>query len=319
MSGHDVLITGGRVFDGGGGDGVVADVAIRDGEVTAIGPGLSPGPDTEVIDAAGCWVTPGFIDLHTHYDAEVEVSPSLFESLRHGVTTVITGSCSLSLVVGDPTELADMFCRVEAIPRSVVQPTLQKIKDWDGPAEYLAHLRTRPLGPNVAPMLGHSTIRAEAMTLERALDKKVKPTAEELRRMDALLEEALDCGYLGLSISTLPWDKMDGEEFRSRPMPSVFARWSEYRHLAKMVRARDRVLQAVPNVTTKVNVFLIAGLSLGLLRKTLKTTVISMMDIGADLDGVADSGARRSLRSMIRRCSGPRIPSRALSFLDRRL
>jgi N-acyl-D-aspartate/D-glutamate deacylase len=195
---------------------------------------------------------------------------------------VALGSCSLSLVCGDPVALADMFCRVEAIPRTVVKPLLEKIKDWDGPAEYLAHLEKLPLGPNIACMLGHSTIRAHVMGLDRALSKEVVPTKEELAEMERLLLEAIDCGYLGLSISTLPWDKMDGEEFRSRPMPSVFARWKEYRQLASILRRRRRVLQAVPNLSTKLNVPLFYALSAGLFRPALKTTVISMMDVEAD-------------------------------------
>ncbi len=80
--------------------------------------------------------------------------PSLSESVRHGVTTCVIGSCSLSLSVGDPVNLADMFCRVEAIPRSVVLPLLQERKTWKTPGEYLDHLDTLPLGPNIASWMG---------------------------------------------------------------------------------------------------------------------------------------------------------------------
>ena len=239
------LIKHGLLFDGSGDDGVHADVRIENGHVVEIGE-LTPRDGERVIDADGCWVTPGFVDLHTHYDAEVLAAPELFESLRHGVTTCVMGSCSLGMAVGEPEQLADMFCRVEALPREHVIPILEDKKNWSGPAEYLEHLDDLPLGPNIAMLLGHSTIRAHAMGLERALSKKTVPSASEQAAMDGLLEEALDAGYLGLSISTLPWDKMDGDQFRSRPMPSVFARWSEYRHFAKTLRARDRVLQAVP-------------------------------------------------------------------------
>jgi N-acyl-D-aspartate/D-glutamate deacylase len=279
----DLILENGLLFDGRGAPGRRAHVGIRGGVVSEISEQpLARDAGTRVVDASGCWVTPGFLDIHTHYDAELEVAPALFESVRHGVTTVVLGSCSLSLVCGDPVELADMFCRVEAIPRSVVKPLLERIKDWDSPAEYLAHLDRLPLGPNVACLLGHSTIRAHTMGLERALSKKVVPNRDELARMDRLVEEALDCGYLGLSISTLPWDKMDGEAFRSRPMPSVFARWKEYRHFASILRRRGRVLQAVPNISTKVNVPLFYLLSAGIFRPALKTTLISMMDVEAD-------------------------------------
>lgn len=266
------------MFDGLGSPARELDVLVRDGLVEAL---LAPGTavdEAESIDASGCWVTPGFIDLHTHYDAEVELWPALGESVRHGVTTIFLGSCGLSLAIGRPVDLADMFCRVEGIPRAVVKPLLEQRKDWDGPASYLDHLDAMPLGPNVAALLGHSAIRAATMGLGRSLDLGQRPSRDELARMQALLGEALDVGYLGLSINTLPWDKMDGDEFRSRPTPSVFARWSEYRALAEQLRSRGRVLQGVPNVSTKFNVLLFALLSTGIARRALKTTLIALMD-----------------------------------------
>ena len=110
---------------------------------------IAVGPDVRTIDASGAWVTPGFIDLHTHYDAELELSPSLLESVRHGVTTVVTGSCSLSMAVGEPDDLADMFCRVEGIPRPFVAPLLRARKDWNDPAGYIEHLGGLDLGPKL--------------------------------------------------------------------------------------------------------------------------------------------------------------------------
>ncbi|HVO32159.1 MAG TPA: amidohydrolase family protein [bacterium] len=276
------LLKGGTFFDGRGGDGRRADVLVENEKVTRIAETIDAPPGASVIDATGRWVMPGFIDLHTHYDAEVELLPGLQESVRHGVTSVVMGSCSLSLAIGDPTNLADMFCRVEAIPRSVVLPLLKERKTWNTPTEYLDHLDSLPLGPNVSSFFGHSAMRMHTMGIGRSLEKKVVPTSEELGKMDRLLAEALDVGYLGMSIQTLPWDKMDGEEFRSRPLPSVFARWSEYRHFARALRARDRVLQAVPNVSTKINAILLFLMSTGVFRKRLRTTAISMMDIRAD-------------------------------------
>jgi N-acyl-D-aspartate/D-glutamate deacylase len=101
--------------------------------------------------------------------------------------------------------------------------------------------------------------------------------------MDNIVHEGLDAGYLGLSIMTLKWDKMGGSrEFRSRPLPSTFARWSEVRRLTRQLRDRGRVFQGVPNVSTKVNVILFLLESLGLVRRPLKTTVISLMDVRAN-------------------------------------
>ncbi|MEO6574495.1 MAG: amidohydrolase family protein, partial [Polyangiaceae bacterium] len=280
----DVIISGGLVFDGKGGEGRVCNVGIADGKVVALSEApLSPSEKTRVIDARGQWVTPGFVDLHTHYDAEVEVAPSLVESVRHGVTTVVLGSCSLSLALGTPEDLADQFCRVEAIPYDAVRALLEEKKTWATLGDYFRHLEELPLGPNVASFVGHSGLRTHVMGIERALDEQVTPTEVELAKMDAHLAEGLDEGYLGLSVQTLPWDKIGGSrDIRSRPLPSTYARWSEYRRLARQLRERDRVFQGVPNITTKVNIFLFLMMSVGILRKALKTTVISMMDTRAN-------------------------------------
>ena len=276
----DMLVRGGTVFDGRGGPGVAADVVVRDGVVTELVPDGAPVPSAErTVDASGCWVTPGFVDLHTHYDAEIEVSPGLDESVRHGVTTALVGSCGLSMAVGDPEDLADMFCRVEGIPRAQVLPLLQRVVDWGSPAEYLDHLDTLALGPNLTAMLGHSTIRAHVMGLERSLSDTARPSRDELLGMGRLLRQACEAGYLGLSVNTLPWDKMDGDRFRSRPTPSVFAHWDEYRFLNRVLRRYGAVWQGVPDVSTKINVLAFLWESAGLGRRDpLRTMIITLLD-----------------------------------------
>lgn len=124
---YDVLIKNGRIFDGEGNVSFVGDVAVLNGKIAEISKSIS-GDAKKIYDAKGLWITPGFIDFHTHYDAEVEASPGLKESVMHGVTTITMGSCSLSLCIGSPEDLADMFSRVEAIPREQVLPLLQKKK-----------------------------------------------------------------------------------------------------------------------------------------------------------------------------------------------
>jgi len=299
------LVKGGLVFDGTGAEGRAVDLLVQGGRVAAIGLDLAAPEGAEVVDATGCWVTPGFIDLHTHYDAELELDPALVESVRHGVTTVLVGSCGLSFAVGTPEDLADMFCRVEGVPRAEVLPLLRRIQDWDSPKTYLEHLDRLPLGPNVVSFLGHSAIRAHVMGLGRSLDEHATPTDAEMERMRTMLEEALDAGYLGLSINTLPWDKMDGDRYRSRPTPSVFAKWPEYRRLAEVLRRRDAIFQAVPDISGRLNLLLFWAIASGIGRKPLKTTVISMMDIKAApgthrvIGGLANF-ARRRLRSDVR-------------------
>jgi len=278
---HDppVLIVGGTVFDGSGQrPGLRADVLVRDGIVAQIGLDL-PVPDgATVVDATGRWVTPGFVDLHTHYDAEVEIAPALGESVRHGVTSVLVGSCGLSFAMGTPEDLADQFCRVEAVPYDTVLPLLEKVKDWETPAEYLDHLDALPLGPNVTAMFGHSAVRVAVMGLGRSVDDDVKPTTGELDEMTRHLGDALDAGYLGMSFNTLPWDKLDGDRYRSKSTPSVYAKWKEYRHFAKVLRARGKVMQMVPDLAGRWNIPLIGLISTGVRRRSLKMMVISMVD-----------------------------------------
>lgn len=279
----DFCIENGLFFDGRGGEPQVRHLGIRDGLVVQISEQpIAHDRAQTVIDAKDRWVMPGFVDLHTHYDAEIEVAPSLSESVRHGVTTIFMGSCSLGASLGEPEDIADIFCRVEGIPRPIMLPLLQERKTWESLGEYFEHLDQLPLGPNVASFVGHSNLRMHVMGFDRSVQPSVKPTKAELERMDALLNEGLDLGYLGLSIQTLPWDKLDGDRWPARPLPSYFASWSEYRRLTRILRERDRVFQGVPNISTKVNVILFLLESAGVFRKPLRTTIISLMDIIAD-------------------------------------
>ena len=112
------VLRGAAVFDGLGNPSRALDVLVQDGVVAALlPPGAELGAEIEAIDVRGCWVMPGFIDLHTHYDAEIELWPALGESVRHGVTTIFLGSCGLSMAIGEPDALADMLCATESPPR----------------------------------------------------------------------------------------------------------------------------------------------------------------------------------------------------------
>ena len=275
------LIRNGLFFDGRGSPASTKHILVRDGIVAKVSDQEIRAPEgAQVIDAEGKWVMPGFIDIHTHYDAEVEAIPSLHESLRHGVTTVFMGSCSLSTAVGDSTDIADMFTRVEAIPYEHLLPLMKERKTWDSHSEYAEHLDSLPLGPNVSSFVGYSAVRAKVMGLERALDAKAKPTEEELLEMERIIEDGYDAGFLGLSLNGLYWDKMGGDRFRSKCLPSTYASWKELRRMVRGVRKRGLNLQAIPNISTKYEIFLYAAFSAGLfMRDALKTSIVSIMDI----------------------------------------
>lgn len=273
------LIQNGTIYDGLGGEGYKGNVLVENGKIAKINPTPADYPENiESIDAEGLWVMPGFIDIHTHYDAEIEIAPGLSESVRHGVTTVVMGSCGLSMIMGDPDELCDMFTRVEGLPSAHIKNIIRSKKTWNSPKSYLEHLDTLKLGPNVAMFLGHSTIRAYVMGLGRSLSTGNTPTKKELQEMDQILNDALDCGYMGLSINLLEFDKMDGQEFRSRPTPSVFANWKEYRYLFKTLRKRSRVLQTVPNIANPLTLFSFMWESKGFFKKGLKTSMLALAD-----------------------------------------
>jgi N-acyl-D-aspartate/D-glutamate deacylase len=254
---YDVIIRNGLWFDGTGRAPQVRTLGIRDGIVAAVSAQLldeTGCPD--VIDAAGKWIVPGFIDVHTHYDAEVLLDPGLRESVRHGVTTVLLGNCSLSTVYADNEDAADLFSRVEAVPRKYVLGALEAKKTWSTPAEYVRVLDDLPLGPNVSSMLGHSDLRTAVLGLARATDEDVRPSNAELDRMAAMLDQALDAGLLGMSGMDAPIDKLDGDRFRSRALPSTFATWRERRKLIAVLRRRRRILQSAPDVKSPISAIL---------------------------------------------------------------
>jgi N-acyl-D-aspartate/D-glutamate deacylase len=249
---YDVIIRDGLWFDGTGKAPQTRTLGIRDGVVaTVAGPSDGPLDETgcpEVIDASGKWIVPGFIDVHTHYDAEVLLDPGLRESVRHGVTTVLLGNCSLSTVYAESEDAADLFSRVEAVPREYVAGALSSNRTWSTAAEYVNAIDALPLGPNVGSLLGHSDLRTAVLGLDRATDATVRPTDAELEKMAALLDEALDAGVLGMSGMDAAIDKLDGDRFRSRALPSTFATWRERRRLIKVLRKRGRMLQSAPDV-----------------------------------------------------------------------
>lgn len=276
---YDLIIRNGLWFDGLGNAPQVRTLGIRDGVVADIVAGeLDEADCPEVIDAAGKWVVPGFIDVHTHYDAEVLLDPGLRESVRHGVTTVLLGNCSLSTVYAESEDAADLFSRVEAVPRKFVLDALQSHKTWSTPAEYVRALEELPLGPNISSMLGHSDLRTAVLGLDRATTDGVVPADAELEKMADLLDAGLDAGLLGMSGMDAPIDKLDGDRFRSRALPSTFATWRERRRLIRVLRKRGRILQSAPDVRnplTALNFFLTSSGMFGRRRGVRMSLLVS--------------------------------------------
>ncbi|MGC2415285.1 MAG: amidohydrolase family protein [Stellaceae bacterium] len=192
---YDLLIKNGRVVDGSGAPAFRADVAVKDGRIVEIGK-LS-GPATRTIDAQGLVVSPGFIDNHCHYDAQVTWDPLCSYSCDHGATSVIFGNCSLSLAPvkkGTQRRLSEFLSYVEAIPMEVLD-TLEIT--WETVPEYLDQM-DRNLGVNVGNFIGHTAVRYYVMGDDC---QKRTATDDEIRQMQDLVRDGMKAGALGLSVS----------------------------------------------------------------------------------------------------------------------
>ncbi len=278
----DVLIQGGLLFDGNGGAPVVEDLALANGKVAARGRGLDAGRAREVRDARGLWVMPGLVDIHTHLDLEVELAPGLSEVVRHGTTTVVFGNCSLGTAFGaqrhgadDP--ILDCFARVENIPKAVLRRCIEAVT-WHSTQEYLEHLATLRLGPNVVPLIPHSMLRIEVMGVEAAISRQ--PTEAELQRMEQLLREAMQQGYVGFSTDNIPFHYLANQPHTAAKIPSPYASRAEQRRLLDVVREHDRVWQVTPDALNPMGTFKRFLYTSGrLFGKPLRTSALTAIDL----------------------------------------
>jgi N-acyl-D-aspartate/D-glutamate deacylase len=213
---HDLVIRGGTVIDGTGRPARAGDVAI-DGERISI-VGAVAGRGTREIDARGLLVTPGWVDIHTHYDGQVTWDPFLSPSCWHGVTTVVMGNCGVGFAPAKPDRhgwLIGLMEGVEDIPGSALAEGIRW--SWESFPEYLDALETMPRALDVGTQVPHGAVRAYVMGERGA--KNETATAEDIVRMAAIVREGLAAGALGFSSSrTMLHRAVDGE-----PVPGTFA------------------------------------------------------------------------------------------------
>ena len=238
---HDLIIRDGLLVDGNGGEPYAGDVAVDGDTIVAVG--KVDGKGKQEINAAGAAVTPGFIDLHTHLDAQVGWDPLLTPTSCHGVSTVLTGNCAVSFAPckkADRTFLAEMMETVEDIPREAILTGLPW--DWESYGEYLDSVERMRPAINIAGMAGHAAIRYNVMG-ERGIDEN--PNAEEIAQIAEIAAQSVREGAVGFSTNRIPGHRVpDG-----RAIPGTYAEAEELEAIARAVAAEGGLMQNVPSYT----------------------------------------------------------------------
>ncbi|MGO8870061.1 MAG: N-acyl-D-amino-acid deacylase family protein [Acidimicrobiales bacterium] len=223
----DLLLRGGTVVDGTGAPAAVADIGVRDGRIVGVGRIVEPAARN--VDVAGRVVCPGFVDLHTHYDAQLLWDPTADPSLRHGVTTVLGGNCGFSIAPLAPAD-AGYIQRMMAVVEGIPLEALESVGTWDWSsfADYLARV-DHGLAVNAGFLVGHSAVRRAVMGEDAT---RLVADAGRLDAMVRLVGESLAGGALGFS-SSLGEGHLDGA---GRPVPSNAAAPDEFVALAGALR-----------------------------------------------------------------------------------
>jgi N-acyl-D-aspartate/D-glutamate deacylase len=277
----DVVITGGQIVDGTGGPRRVGDVGIRDGRVVALGAVDEPARQT--ISADGAVVAPGFVDPHTHFDAQVFWDPALSPSTFHGVTTVVAGNCGFTVapVAGDGADyLMRMLSRVEGMPLASLREGLPW--GWSTTGEYLDRV-DGGTAANVGFMVGHSALRRAAMG-EAATEREATP--DEVVAMSELLRAGLAAGGLGFS-SSLAEAHTDAD---GRPVPSRVAATDELLALAEVCGGRPgTVVGLAPHTSGSTFPEHVADLMVQLSVRARRPLVWNLLRAGAHNSGEVDA------------------------------
>jgi N-acyl-D-amino-acid deacylase len=213
----DLTITGGTVVDGTGSAGQLGDVAIREGKVVALGPGAAAGAESAAsIDATGRIVSPGFVDIHTHYDAQVLWDRMMTVSPWHGVTTVVMGNCGFGVAPTRP-EHRDLIVRtlekVEGMSAAALRAGLGEEWPFESFPDYLDAVEARQPAINVGAMIGHTPVRLNVIG-EESTERPATP--DEVAQMRAIVAEAIEAGAVGFATSKSPTHV----GFEGRPVPS---------------------------------------------------------------------------------------------------
>jgi N-acyl-D-amino-acid deacylase len=239
MAKFDLLIHNAEIHDGVGGDPVSGSVAIQNGRIAAVG--RVPGRGREEIDAGGCLLTPGFVDIHTHFDGQCTWENTLAPTSLHGVTSVVMGNCGVGFAPCRPQQrdyLVEVMEGVEDIPQVVMAKGLPW--NWETFPQYLDALAERRLDIDVGAQLPHSALRVYVMG-ERASDRNA--TAADLAAMRALTREAVDAGALGVTTSRIYAHRTRAGD----PAPSLNSGEAELLQIASGLRdANKGVFQLVP-------------------------------------------------------------------------